>query len=131
MVFFVREFLHGAGRSQRYAQRASPLVVEVEERRGARSATTRLCGGLLATAVKPHGYHPGEQKKKSRDWLMASIDHAIWYHRPFRADEWLLYDSHSMSTSNSRGLARASIYDIHGSLVATCIQEGLVRVKAD
>lgn len=88
-------------------------------------------GGLLATAVKPHGYHPGEQKKKSRDLLMASIDHAIWYHRPFRADEWLLYDSHSMSTSNSRGLARASIYDIHGSLVATCIQEGLVRVKAD
>ena len=88
-------------------------------------------GGLLSTAVKPHGYHPWEEKKKRRDLIMASIDHAIWYHRPFRADEWLLYDSHSMSTSNSRGLARASIYDVSGRLVASCIQEGLVRVKAD
>ncbi len=88
-------------------------------------------GGLLATAVKPHGYHPWEQQKKRRDLLMASIDHAIWYHRPFRADEWLLYDSHSMSTSNSRGLARASIYDATGRLIASCMQEGLVRIKRE
>jgi len=59
---------------------------------------------------------------------MASLDHAMWFHRPFRADEWLLYACDSPSTQGSRGLARGSIYTQDGQLVASTAQEGLVRV---
>jgi acyl-CoA thioesterase-2 len=52
----------------------------------------------------------------------------MWFHQPFRADEWLLYDQVSISTSNSRALARGSIYNREGKLVVTVVQEGLARV---
>ena len=58
---------------------------------------------------------------------MASIDHAMWFHRPFRADEWMLYDQASISTSNARGLASGSIFTRQGELVVTVVQEGLIR----
>jgi acyl-CoA thioesterase II len=58
---------------------------------------------------------------------IASIDHGMWFHRPFRVDEWLLYAYESISTSNARGLANGSIYDIQGKLIATTMQEGLIR----
>lgn len=80
---------------------------------------------LLGTATFPHGisyYQPNVQ--------MASLDHALWFHRPFRADEWLLYSIDSPSASGSRGLARGMIYDIHGHLVASTAQEGLIRMAA-
>lgn len=81
---------------------------------------------LLGTATFPQGisyYQPNVQ--------MASLDHALWFHRPFRADEWLLYSIDSPSAQNSRGLARGLIYDRNGALVASTVQEGLIRVLSD
>ncbi|MDQ3040488.1 MAG: acyl-CoA thioesterase II [Pseudomonadota bacterium] len=81
---------------------------------------------LLGTATFPHGvsyYQPNVQ--------MASLDHALWFHRAFRADDWLLYSIDSPSAQGSRGLARGSIYDQAGRLVASTVQEGLIRVVAD
>jgi acyl-CoA thioesterase-2 len=57
----------------------------------------------------------------------ASIDHAMWYHRAFRADEWLLYDQVSPSAGGARGLSIGRIFDTGGALVATATQEGLIR----
>ncbi len=81
---------------------------------------------LLGTATFPHGisyYQPNVQ--------MASLDHALWFHRPFRADEWLLYSIDSPSAQDGRGLARGLIYDRNGTLVASTAQEGLIRVVDD
>ena len=78
---------------------------------------------LLGTATFPHGisyYTPNVQ--------MASLDHALWFHRPFRADDWLLYSIDSPSAQGSRGLARGLIYDRAGRLVASTAQEGMIRV---
>jgi acyl-CoA thioesterase-2 len=81
---------------------------------------------LLGTATFPHGisyYHPHVQ--------MASLDHAIWFHRPFRADDWLLYSLDSPSAQDSRGLARGQFFTRNGVLVASTAQEGLIRVVPD
>jgi acyl-CoA thioesterase-2 len=78
---------------------------------------------LLGTATFPHGisyYQPNVQ--------MASLDHALWFHRPFRADDWLLYSIDSPTAQNARGLARGLIYDRGGALVASTVQEGMIRV---
>lgn len=77
---------------------------------------------FLTTSMQPHGV----------DWLtpgfqVASIDHAMWFHRPFRMDEWLLHDIESPSASGSRGLVRGRFFDQQGRLVATTVQEGLIR----
>ncbi|WP_159017665.1 acyl-CoA thioesterase [Cognatiluteimonas profundi] len=81
---------------------------------------------LLGTATFPHGisyYQPNVQ--------MASLDHALWFHRPFRADEWLLYSIDSPTAQGARGLARGLIFDRDGRLVASTAQEGLIRVVDD
>ncbi len=81
---------------------------------------------LLGTANFPHGisyYQPNVQ--------MASLDHALWFHRPFRADDWLLYSIDSPSAQDGRGLARGQIFDRRGRLVASTAQEGLIRVVPD
>ncbi|MFI8104250.1 acyl-CoA thioesterase II [Streptomyces sp. NPDC086023] len=62
------------------------------------------------------------------DVVGASLDHAMWFHRPFRADEWLLYDQESPSAHGGRGLGQARIYTQDGQLAVTVIQEGVVRV---
>ncbi|MGH4028418.1 acyl-CoA thioesterase [Actinomycetota bacterium Odt1-20B] len=62
------------------------------------------------------------------DVVGASLDHAMWFHRPFRADEWLLYDQESPSASGGRGLGQARIWTQDGRLAVTVIQEGVVRV---
>ncbi|GAA3098021.1 acyl-CoA thioesterase II [Streptomyces rectiviolaceus] len=62
------------------------------------------------------------------DVVGASLDHAMWFHRPFRADEWLLYDQESPSASGGRGLGQARIWTRDGQLAVTVIQEGVVRV---
>jgi acyl-CoA thioesterase-2 len=59
----------------------------------------------------------------------ASLDHSIWFHRPFRADEWWLYDQWSPSASGARGLALARVFTQDGTLVATVAQEGLIRMR--
>ena len=78
---------------------------------------------LLGTATVPHGisyYQPDVQ--------MASLDHAMWFHRPFRADDWLLYSLDSPTAQNARGLARGQFFSRDGKLVASVAQEGLIRV---
>jgi acyl-CoA thioesterase II len=60
---------------------------------------------------------------------MASLDHAMWFHRPFRADEWLLYECRSPSASGARGLATGRFFTRDGRMIATAVQEGLVRVS--
>jgi acyl-CoA thioesterase-2 len=78
---------------------------------------------LLDTTLLPHG-----GQVANRQLIMASLDHAMWFHRPFRADEWLLYVQDTPSTSDGRGLARGLIYTEGGDLVASVTQEGLIRV---
>jgi len=78
---------------------------------------------LLGTATFPHGisyYQPHVQ--------MASLDHALWFHRPFRVDDWLLYSLDSPSAQDARGLARGQFFTREGVLVASTAQEGLIRV---
>jgi acyl-CoA thioesterase-2 len=78
---------------------------------------------LLDTTVLPFGMSwdsPGLQ--------MASLDHAMWFHRPFRADEWLLYDQSAISSGVGRGLAGGAIFTRDGTLAVTVVQEGLARV---
>ncbi|MFV8186878.1 acyl-CoA thioesterase [Streptomyces sp. AF1B] len=65
------------------------------------------------------------------DVVGASLDHAMWFHRPFRADEWLLYDQESPSAHGGRGLGQARIYTQDGQLAISVIQEGLVRVPRE
>ena len=79
--------------------------------------------GLLGTAVNPHGMN-----FMSKKFQGASLDHAMWFHRPFRADEWMLYSTDSPSASNARGFNRGSVYTEDGTLVASAVQEGLMRV---
>ncbi len=77
---------------------------------------------FLVTAMQPHGVSwltPGMQ--------VASLDHAMWFHRPFRFDDWLLHVIESPSASGARGLVRGHFFDRHGNLVASTAQEGLMR----
>jgi len=60
----------------------------------------------------------------------ASLDHAMWFHRDFRLDDWLLYVLDSPSASGARGLCRGSIYTRDGRLVASTAQEGMLRIRA-
>lgn len=76
---------------------------------------------LLASVLAPHRFSMSEV-------ALASLDHAMWFHQPFRADEWLLYECRSPSASGSRGLATGRFFTRDGRLVATAVQEGLVRV---
>jgi acyl-CoA thioesterase-2 len=61
--------------------------------------------------------------------MLASLDHAMWFHRDFSLDDWLLYTCDSPSTNGGRGLARGMIYDRQGRLVASTAQEGVVRIR--
>ena len=78
---------------------------------------------LLDTTLAPHGLSiwsaPG--------FMLASLDHAMWFHRPFRADDWLLYDQDSPVARGALGFARGSLYTRHGELAVSVVQEGLVR----
>ena len=77
---------------------------------------------LLDTSLLPHSseFSIGEV-------FMASLDHAMWFHRPFRADEWLLYSQDTPSASGGRGLSRGLVYAHDGELVASVVQEGVIR----
>lgn len=79
---------------------------------------------LLDTSLVPHGRNLFDP-----ELMMASLDHALWFHRPFKADEWLLYAQDSPSASGALGLNRGSIFTRDGSLVASAAQEGLIRKK--
>ena len=77
---------------------------------------------LLGAALVPHGVTIG-----SPGLQPASLDHAMWFHRPFRADEWWLYDQYAPSAQGARGLAMARVFAQDGTLVASVAQEGLIR----
>jgi acyl-CoA thioesterase II len=80
---------------------------------------------LLDTALIAHG-----KLMFDHDMQMASLDHALWIHRPFRADEWLLYVQESPSSQAGRGFCRGSVFTRDGILVASVAQEGLIRQRA-
>jgi len=77
---------------------------------------------LLGTATLHHAHVDGTL-------MLASLDHAMWFHRPLRVNDWLLYDMTSPSASGARGFSRASVFAREGRLVASTAQEGLVRLK--
>jgi acyl-CoA thioesterase-2 len=81
---------------------------------------------LLDTALVPHGRTLFE-----REFMAASLDHALWLHRPFRADDWLLYAQDTPNLAGSRGFSRGLIFTRDGTLVASVAQEGLVRLKRE
>ncbi|MGH3330047.1 MAG: acyl-CoA thioesterase [Nocardioidaceae bacterium] len=81
---------------------------------------------LLGSTLVPHGVHVSHPKMQS-----ASLDHTVWFHRPFRADQWLLYDQVSPSASGGRGLAIGRLFTEDGTLVASVAQEGLIRVRRE
>jgi acyl-CoA thioesterase-2 len=77
---------------------------------------------LLDTALLPHGF-----KWSDAGLMGASIDHAMWFHRPFRADEWLFYDQDSPTMSGARALSRGNIFTADGRFAVSVVQEGLLR----
>ncbi|MGQ7804369.1 acyl-CoA thioesterase II [Hafnia alvei] len=80
---------------------------------------------FLPTALQPHGkgfLEPGMQ--------VATIDHSMWFHRPFRLDEWLLYAVESTSASGARGFVRGQFYNRSGELIASTVQEGVIRQRS-
>ena len=79
---------------------------------------------LLVSAVKPHPIG-----MTSPGFRTASLDHAMWFHRPFRIDDWLLYVQESPISARSRGFARGAFYTREGALVASCAQEGVLRYR--
>lgn len=79
---------------------------------------------LLDTSLFPHG-----KSVFSPDIQPASLDHSMWFHRPFRADEWMLYTTDSPSSSGGRGMNRGTLYSRDGQLIASTAQEGLIRLK--
>jgi acyl-CoA thioesterase-2 len=80
--------------------------------------------GLLSTSLRPHGV-----SILSRSVQTASLDHAMWFHRDFRIDDWLLYVTDSPSAQNARGFTRGEVYSRDGRLVASTTQEGLIRKR--
>ena len=79
---------------------------------------------MLDTALLPH-----RRSVFDRDIMGASLDHALWFHRPFRADQWLLYSQDSPNLHGSRGFGRGLIFAADGTLVASVAQEGLMRER--
>ena len=74
----------------------------------------------------PHG-----RRWQDADFLGTSLDHAMWFHRFARADEWVLFDQEPLTTGGGRGVARGYFFDRRGQLIATCVQEGLMRWKTN
>ena len=81
---------------------------------------------LLDSILLPHGLAWDDDT-----FMVASLDHAMWFHRPFRADQWLLYSQESQVSHGARGLARGEIFTSDGKLVVSVVQEGLIRLKQE
>lgn len=81
---------------------------------------------LLSTAMRPHGVH-----WQTKGFQSASLDHAMWFHKPTNFNDWHLYVHDSPSASDGRGLIRGAIYAEDGTLVASVAQEGLLRMRSD
>ncbi len=126
----VREDMHAASVSH-HGVVVWPLLLALAETR--RIAGSRLLEAailaylsdmtLLDTSLHPHG-----RSIFDRDLQVASLDHAMWFHRPFKLDDWLLYTQDTPSASGARGFNRGAFYTRDGILVASVAQEGLIRV---
>lgn len=81
---------------------------------------------FMSTSMQPHGRAPGDGTIQG-----ASLDHAMWMHRPFRADEWLLFAKESPNAGGARGFVRGHFFNQQGQLVATAAQEALIRIRPD
>ena len=81
---------------------------------------------LLTTALLPHRLLLGDRRLQ-----IASLDHAVWFHGPFRADDWLCYEQEGPWAGGGRALCRGQLFDRRGTLVATVMQEGLIRLHGD
>jgi acyl-CoA thioesterase-2 len=103
---------------------ASPLPDDPAVHRAALAYLSDMT--LLDTALVAHGRSVFES-----DIQVASLDHALWFHRPFRADEWLLYAQDSPNTGGARGLTRGLLYSRDKRLIASVAQEGLIRLRPD
>ena len=79
---------------------------------------------FLPTSLFPHG-----QTHWDQNFQIATIDHTMWFHRPFRFDDWLLYAVDSPSATGGRGLVRGQIFNRQGELVASTMQEGVIRAR--
>ncbi|WP_395293423.1 acyl-CoA thioesterase [Kitasatospora hibisci] len=90
-------------------------------------ALTYLSDLTLASTAGLHVQPNFFQRREPPRLMMASLDHAMWFHRPFRADEWLLFAQRSPSSSDGRGLSLGEFYDREGRLVASAVQEALIR----
>ena len=105
------------------------LVSPDRSRAGRRHAASR-------DACLRVGFPPDRNRHRRRNGIsylqhnvqMASLDHALWFHRPFRVDEWLLYSCDSPTTQGARGLTRGMIFSRDGRLVASTAQEGMIRI---
>jgi acyl-CoA thioesterase-2 len=82
--------------------------------------------GLIVSALRPHG-----RSVRDPRMMVASLDHSIWFHRPFRVDEWLLYVVDAPVSGGGRGFARGTYFTRDGDLVASVAQEGLIRVRRE
>lgn len=110
-----------SGHSQVWIRAVQPVVSPAQNTHNA------LLAGIadltfLSTSLVPHGIPP-----KHSGVQMASLDHCVWFHRPFRVDEWLLYDQVSPSAHGGLGLCRGEFYTADGAHVASVVQEGLIR----
>ncbi len=74
---------------------------------------------------------PHNLRWDDHDFMGASLDHCMWFHRPFRADRWIFYDQKSPVAFGARGLSRAQMFDQEGNLVISLVQEGLMRIVRD
>jgi acyl-CoA thioesterase-2 len=79
---------------------------------------------LISSSLPPHALATG-----GRSIMAASLDHAVWFHAPFRFDDWLFYDQSSSWAGGARALCRGLLYDRSGTLVASVMQEGMIRVR--
>ncbi len=118
-------FIHGNGKEpvQRLWIRADGTLPADDPLLHACIATYASDMSLFDTMLAPH-----EVRWDDPDFMGASLDHCMWFHRPFQADEWLLYDMDSPSAYGARGLARGFMFTRDGRLVVSMAQEGLMRI---
>ncbi len=122
-VRLVPEDVSGSGRAQAWIKIAQPATLDDASAAVHASAIAYCSDHLPMDAIRPG--HPS-----TGDWdtfMGASLDHAVWFHRPARGDQWLLFDMRLQSLQGSRGVAHGTVHSSDGHLVATVAQEGLLR----
>ena len=110
------------GQQRVWLRVSSPLPADPSIHRAAFTYLSDMT--LIGAAMAPHGISFGRG-----DAFVASLDHAVWFHRPFRADEWWLYDQVSPSATGGRGLVLARVFTQSGQLVASVAQEAVLRPR--